>query len=202
MTYTEKLNNMKGLGDTNAPIVKAASKYTTPWDVGTSKDTGKYVTDVTTKDIISNPADFKGFDYAAANPGQLGSDGMSFRQFQSDNGMTDSTFSNYSPEQQQGVTDSYNNLFDAKGNALPTNTSGGSWFKGLTNNEAIGGALGLGSLGLGLMSYFDRKDANQAREKAMNFDMYNQVLANNEKTAGLNHLKDIFGVSKPATATA
>jgi len=73
-------------------------------------------------------------------------------------------------------------------------------FGDMTGFEMAKTGLGIGSLGLGVMSYLDAKDANQAREKAMNFDMYNTVLANNEKTAGLNHLKDIFGVSKTATA--
>jgi len=76
----------------------------------------------------------------------------------------------------------------------------GDMFGDMTGWEIGKLGLGAGSFGLGIMSYLDAKDANQAREKAANFDMYNTVLANNEKTAGLNHLKDIFGVSKTATA--
>ena len=88
----------------------------------------------------------------------------------------------------KGISKAYSTFGD--GGNLSDN-----WVNGMKNSEVIGGGLALGSLGLGVMSYLDRKDANQAREKAMNFDMYNAVRDNQKKDADLAHLKDIFGVN-------
>ena len=74
-------------------------------------------------------------------------------------------------------------------------SSSSSIFGDMTGWEIGKLGLGAGSFGLGVMSYLDAKDANQAREKAMNFDMYNAVRDNQKKDADLAHLKDIFGVN-------
>jgi len=72
-------------------------------------------------------------------------------------------WNSYNPEEQAGILNSYKNL---GGNLVDENNS--QWVSGLNNMDTLRGGLGIGQLGLGVMSYLDQKGLYDKQKNLMN----------------------------------